>query len=60
MWRFRKGKLLAAMKKHKLEKYSYNGVEINVVHEDETVKGEIHKNGDEPKGKKAKGAHAAN
>lgn len=38
-----KGELLAAMKKHKLKDYTYEGVEIHVVVESEKVKVKIPK-----------------
>ena len=41
-----KEKLLALMKKHKKEKYLHDGVEIKLVHEEETVKVRIIKEKD--------------
>jgi len=38
-----KGELLALMKKHKKEHYEYQGVEVTLVHEEESVKVKIHK-----------------
>lgn len=38
-----KQELLALMKKHHRKTYNYNGVEVNVVTEEETVKVRIHK-----------------
>ena len=42
-----KAKLLALMKKHNKETYSYDGVEVNVVHEEETVKVKVKKKDEE-------------
>jgi hypothetical protein len=39
--------LLRLMKSHGKEKYSYNGVEIEVTHEEESVKVRVKKEGDE-------------
>lgn len=33
-----KGKLMSAMKRHKLETYSFEGYMVEIVHEEETVK----------------------
>lgn len=38
-----KTQLLTLMKKHKKETYVYNGVEVNIVHEEETVKVKVKK-----------------
>jgi hypothetical protein len=38
-----KEKLLALMKAHKKQTYVYNGVEVNIVHEEETVKVKVKK-----------------
>lgn len=41
-----KEKLLGLMKKHSKEKYTRDGVEVRVIHEKETVKIKLHKEGD--------------
>jgi hypothetical protein len=38
-----KAELLSLMKKHKLDKYAYNGVEVERITEEETVKVRIRK-----------------
>lgn len=34
----KKGELLTAMKKHKKQKYKFDDIEIEIVHEEETIK----------------------
>lgn len=42
-----KGELLQLMKKHKRDTYECEGVEISIVHGEDTVKVKVHKAGDD-------------